>query len=156
MQPGLASLFRAERQQLVVGMFAPTAAEAPAWRRLHQLPVEPFGNAAGEGASLGFFPRQPGFQRPLLEQSCQSSADQPQVPGRNSASTSALCRASAVTTEAGGGAGAVSIRFSPSDTIATPAARASFKAAAGLIAAYSNPDGGQALPRRRLPARRKA
>ena len=53
-------------------MFAPSAAEAPACRRLHQLPVQAFGNAAGEGASLGSFTRQPGFQRgdarPLLEE----------------------------------------------------------------------------------------
>src|SRR5215204_5936610 len=62
MQPGMAGLFRAERQQLVVGVFAATAAEAPAWRRLNQLPVEPFGNAAGEGASLGFFTRQPAIE----------------------------------------------------------------------------------------------
>jgi hypothetical protein len=53
MQPGMAGLFGAERQQLVVGVVACTAAEAAAGRRPNGIAVEPLDDAAGEGAGLG-------------------------------------------------------------------------------------------------------
>ena len=71
MQPGMAK-FSAPNGSSLSGRRCRAAAEAPAWRRLHQLPVEPFGNAAGEGASFGFCPAAAAFElgdaRPLLEE----------------------------------------------------------------------------------------
>ena len=62
MQPGMAGLFGAERQQLVVGVFAPTAAETAAGRRACRIAVEPFDDAAIEGADLGLIARQPAIE----------------------------------------------------------------------------------------------
>ena len=72
MQPGMAGLVRAERQQGVVRVVASTAAKAAAGWRAHRIAVEPFGDATGEGAGLGLIAWQAavelGNARPLVEQ----------------------------------------------------------------------------------------
>src|SRR4051812_28895918 len=71
MQPSMVGLFAAEWQQFVLGLFTSTAAEAAARRRARRIAVQPFGDAAGEGA--GFGGREPTLEvgdcRPLVEQS---------------------------------------------------------------------------------------
>ena len=72
MQPRMAGLFGAERQQLVVGAVACTATAAAAGRRPNRIAVEPLGHAAGEGAGLGGRARQPAIELgdapPFVEQ----------------------------------------------------------------------------------------
>ena len=52
MQPGMAGLYGAVWQQLVVGVLASTAAEAAAGRGADRIPVQPFDNGAVEGSRL--------------------------------------------------------------------------------------------------------
>ena len=83
-----------------------------------RIAVQPFDHAASEGAGLGLGARQPAIELgdagALVEEACQSSADQPSSAGRSSATMSALWRDSSSSTAAGGGADASSTRSSPS------------------------------------------
>ena len=94
MQPGMAGRFGAERQQRVMGVFGLAAAEAAPGRRAHRIAVQPFGDAAGEGASLGLVARQPavelGNARPFVEEGPPVLARPAVAAGRSSATTPAL------------------------------------------------------------------
>ena len=72
MQPGVAGGLGSERHQRVVRVLGPAAAEAAIGRRAHRIAVEPFGDAAREGAGFGLFARQPavelGDARPFVEE----------------------------------------------------------------------------------------
>jgi len=72
MQPGMAGRLDAMGKQRVVRIMAVAAGEAASGRRAHEVAVQPFGNAAGEGTRFGFAPRQLGLRlgdaRPLLEE----------------------------------------------------------------------------------------
>jgi hypothetical protein len=50
--------FDAVEKQSVTRMIAPAAGEAARGRRAHEIAVQPFDDAAGEGAGLGFRARQ--------------------------------------------------------------------------------------------------
>jgi hypothetical protein len=58
MEPDMASRLDAVPQKRVVGMVATTAGEAASRRRALEIAVQPFNNAAGEGAGLGLRTRQ--------------------------------------------------------------------------------------------------
>ena len=58
MQPGMAGLFGAVWQQVVVGVPAATAGDAATRRGADRIAVQPFDNAAFEGACLGLRTRQ--------------------------------------------------------------------------------------------------
>ncbi len=134
------------------GHVAATAAEAAAGRRAHRIAVQPFGDAAGEGAGLGLRARQPAIElgdaRPLVEEGPPVLA-RPAVARRCAAARSRPpCDATAGRARpAGGAASASSVRSSPSMPIRTPASRAAFRACDGahsraLQPAFSGADWG--------------
>jgi len=62
MQPGMAGRLDAKGQERIMAMIATVAGEtAPRWRA-HEVAVQPFNNAAGEGAGLG-----PGARQAAIE-----------------------------------------------------------------------------------------
>ncbi len=62
MQPNLARASDADRQEAIMQGLASATAETPPGWRMHRISVQPFGEAMGEGARLGFGARQPAIE----------------------------------------------------------------------------------------------
>jgi hypothetical protein len=107
MQPDLAGSLAAKRKQPVVPLISSATVEAAARRRADQVTVEPLGQAAGEGSQFSLMAGEPCLELSDPARSSkrarQSSAVQSQALKRRRASTPALCWASALTSDCGGG-----------------------------------------------------